>query len=177
MLECIVDFLCLAVPPALGQWEVNTPGMSAQLFYYIYMSKKILAQQSDWVRGASHQGYVHSIQSSWQRSCQTEDTLYLLVNTPNIESTIKMCHHIAYYSNTPGPEGSLTHKETDHFVQDTVTRWNNSVKSACREMAGYEFRKTNRFRGVFFNSIQSVKEWLCCSDPKRWYFCRRDIYI
>lgn len=60
MLECIVDFLCLAVPPRLGQSQVNVPGMSAQQFDIVYMSRKTLAQQSDWARGASSQGYVHS---------------------------------------------------------------------------------------------------------------------
>jgi len=70
----------------------------------------------------------------------------------------KICHHISYYSNTPGPRGSLKHKETDHFIEDTVTLWKNSVKSACREVAGYELGKTHRFRDVFLNSIQSVKE-------------------
>lgn len=51
------------------------------------------------------------------------------------------------------------------------------MKSACREMAGYELRKTNRFRDIFLNSILNVKEWLFYSDPERWYFCGRDIYL
>lgn len=30
MLECIVDFLCLAVPPPFGQYKISDPGMLAQ---------------------------------------------------------------------------------------------------------------------------------------------------
>lgn len=140
------------------------------------MSRKILAQQSDWAWGASSQGYIHN---TWKKSWQMEDTLHLPVNTSNMESTIKnnsnnkMCHHI----HIPGPGGRLKHKETDNFIEDTVIHWNNSVKSACREMAGYDLRKTTRFRDIFLNSALSVKEWLFCSDPKRWYFCGRDMYL
>lgn len=121
-------------------WSVTnqcTGDVSTTVLYYIYMSRKILAQQSDWARGASSQGYIHN---SWKKSWKMEDTLRLSVNTSNMESTIKrnnnsnnkMCHHISYYSNIPGPGGSLKHKETDNFIEDTVIHWNNSVKSACR---------------------------------------------
>lgn len=50
MLECIVDFLCLAVPPPFGQYKINDPGMLAQRYYTKYMSEKTLAQQCDWTR-------------------------------------------------------------------------------------------------------------------------------
>lgn len=149
--------------------------MSAQQFFNIYVKEN--TGTAIWLGKGSFQS----------RACPQQLTKEL-ANRRHFTSTCqyiqygghykrKMYHHIWYYSNTPGPRGSLKHKETDNFMEDTVTHWNNCVKSACREMAGYELRKTNRFRDVSLNSIQRVKEWLFCSDPKRWYFCGRDICI
>lgn len=165
---------CCSTPPWLVTSQ-RTWDVSATVLYYIYVKEN--TGTAIWLGKGSFQSRACPQQLTKElanRRHFTPTCLYIQHGEPHKR---KMCHHISYYSNSPGPRGSLKHKETDHFIEDTVTHWNNSVKSACREMAGYELGKTNRFRDVFLNSIRSVKEWLFCSDPKRWYFCGRDIYL
>lgn len=158
---------CCSTPPWLVTSQ-RTWDVSATVLYYIYVKEN--TGTAIWLGKGSFQSRACPQQLTKElanRRHFTPTCLYIQHGEPHKR---KMCHHISYYSNSPGPRGSLKHNETDHFIEDTVTHWNNSVKSACREMAGYELGKTNRFRDVFLNSIQSVKEWLFCSDLKRWYF-------
>lgn len=165
-----MDFLCLAVPPP--SWSVtHSQDVSTTGLLYICQGKY---WHSNLFGKGSLQSRVCPQHLTKELASRRHFTLTCQYNQYGEPYKRTICHHISYYCNTPGPRGGPKHKKTDDFIEDTVT---HSVKSACREMAGCELGKTNRFGNVFLSSIQSVKEWLFCSDSKRWYFCGRDIYI
>lgn len=162
MLECIVDFLCLAAPPpSRSVTSQCTQDISTTVLLYMYI---FICQGKYWHSNLMGQRelLVKSMSTADYRGGSKQKTLYTYLSIYPVWRALlkkKNALNISYYYNTPGPRGCLKHKEADHFIKDIVTHWNKSVKSACGEVAvGNELRKTIRFRDVFLSSIQSVKE-------------------
>lgn len=108
---------CCSTP----SWSVTsqcTPNVSTTVLCYMYVKEN--TGTAIWLGSGSFQSRLCPQQLTKElenRRHFTPTCRYIQYGDPYK----RMCHHISYYSNTPGPRGSLKHKETDRFIEDTVT--------------------------------------------------------